>query len=180
MELTPEEVAFLRQHGYAASQVFDGRGMAKLDRRRVAKEVGGELVLTNSCTSGMGNRLATRSGHCFQCNPKQKAFEEKHGKSGYVYIAGSRQAKLLKIGTTDDIADRTRTLCSERYAGFSDWRMLARVQTDKRGTFEDRTLDRLSAFAVGASIRLKESRRCSFEKAWKLYRCGRERARRRN
>jgi hypothetical protein len=72
---------------------------------------------------------------------------------------------MIKIGTTDDVADRTRTLRSERYAGYSDWRMLAKVRIDNRGTFEDRTLDRLNAFAVGDAIRLKEARRCSFETA---------------
>jgi hypothetical protein len=79
MELTPEEVAFLGQHGYTPSQVFDGRGMGKLDRRRAAKEAGCEIVLTHSCRAEKGHRLATRYGHCFQCNPKQKAFENKHG-----------------------------------------------------------------------------------------------------
>jgi hypothetical protein len=114
----------------------------------------------------MGHRLTTRSGHCFQCNPKQKAFEKKHGKSGYVYIAGSLRGKLLKIGTTDDVADRTRTLCSERYAGFSDWRILAKILTDDRGTLEDRALNRLIAYTVGDTIRLKEARRCSFDSAF--------------
>ncbi len=166
MELMPEEIAILRRHGYSPSQVFDGRELGRAERRYAAKDAGCELILATSCTAGKGHRLTTRSGHCFQCNPKQKAFEKKHGRAGYVYIAGSKEGKLLKIGATDDVEDRTRTLCSERYAGCSDWKMLARVRTEARGKFEDRTLELLSAFGVGDSIRLTEARRCSFEIAF--------------
>lgn len=168
MQLTPDEENFLRRYGYTPEQVFDGGRMRQKERGRRAKEAGCELVLYPSCRAGKGHRLTSRSGHCFQCNPKQKAFERKHGRPGYVYVAGSLRGKLLKIGTTDDLSDRLRTLCSEGaqgYAGFSDWRMLASIRTDNRGTLEDRVLARLRAFSIGADARVKEARRCSFELA---------------
>jgi hypothetical protein len=172
MDLTLAECAFLRSHNYRISDVFDGRGMGKTDRKEAAKRAGCELILVASCTAGFGHRLTSRSGHCFQCSPKRKSFEKKHGRSGYVYIAASITGRLIKIGTTKDLASRERTLCSEPYANLCDWRIVASVWVDKSGDVEDRTLARLVSYRVditsvreGQNVLQKEVRRCTFEVA---------------
>jgi hypothetical protein len=84
--------------------------------------------------------------------------------------AGHVTGRLIKIGHTSDVADRERTLCSEPYANFSDWRIVASVWIDKRGNLEDRTLARLDRYKVritsvreGQDVVQKEVRNCSFE-----------------
>src|ERR1700712_1215229 len=127
MDLSPGEREFLQRGGRSAGDVFDGRGKQKAVWQKEAKRLGKELVLGAPCQKA-GHRLRTRSGDCVQCNPHKLTFQMRHQIPGYVYIAGSVQKSLIKVGYTDDPGERERSLRAERNAGCRDWEMLFHVQ----------------------------------------------------
>src|SRR5207244_4282313 len=76
------------------------------------------------------------------------SYQKRHHSPGYVYIAGSRSAKLLKIGTAIDIEQRTRNLRNQAYGGIRDWVMLFTAKVENGGRTEGDAIRRLKAFRV--------------------------------
>src|SRR6478672_11099576 len=101
--LTDAEIAFLEKYGLSASNVYDGRGQSQEKREAAAKQGGFDVILAANCTKPNPHRLKTRSHHCAQCDPSKLARQIRYNTPGSVYIAGSLQTKLLKIGSTDDV-----------------------------------------------------------------------------
>src|ERR1700722_10422251 len=148
VELTAAELAFVEKYGLDANNVYDGRGQSKGKREVAAKHGGFDLILAAGCING-GHRLKTRSGHCAQCNPVNLARQTRYNTAGSVYIAGSLQDRLLKIGSTDDVEQRTRTLQYESgYGSAPDWTMLFHAKVAKKGEIEAAALRALKAFKV--------------------------------
>jgi hypothetical protein len=146
--VTAAEIAFLEKYGLSASNVYDGRGQSKAKREAAAKEGGFDLILSAGCTNG-GHRLKTRSGHCAQCDTSKLARQTRYNTPGSVYIAGSLQTKLLKIGSTDDVEQRARTLQYERgYGAAPDWKLLFHARVAKKGEVEGAALRSLNAYKV--------------------------------
>jgi hypothetical protein len=144
VELTAAEIAFLEKYGLAAGNVYDGRGQSKAKREAAAKQGGFDLILAAGCTNG-GHRLKTRSGHCAQCDTSQLARQTRYNAPGSVYIAGSLQTRLLKIGSTDDVEQRERTLQYERgYGSASDWKLLFHARVARKGEVEAAALRALN------------------------------------
>lgn len=168
MCLTDEEMQFLAKHGLSTSDIFDARGMSAADWKRGAKELGKNFVLGSRCGRA-GHRLRTRAGHCIQCDTSKIAYISRQTKSGYVYIAGSIRKKLIKIGGTESIDDRERTLNNESYARAYDWEILSFVRVDKYGDTEGKILKLLAPYQIWVSYpkegKLQESNetfQCSF------------------
>jgi hypothetical protein len=140
--LTEIEIEFLKSQGLAQHDVYDGRGQSKEEWRAAAKSEGKILVLGTPCGEA-NHRLRTRSGHCVQCNSKKIAFQERHNSVGYVYIAGSMDAKLIKIGTAIDIEQRLSNLRHQAYGGIRDWEMLFTAKVTNSGKTEGEALSQL-------------------------------------
>lgn len=148
VELTTAELAFLEKYGLSASNVYDGRGQSKAKREAAAKQGGFDLILAAGCTNG-GHRLKTRPGHCAQCDTSKLARQTRYNTPGSVYIAGSLQTKLLKIGSTDDVEQRARTLQYERgYGAAPDWKLLFHARVARKGEVEAAALRSLNAYKV--------------------------------
>jgi T5orf172 domain len=146
--LTAAELAFLEKYGLSASNVYDGRGQSKAKREAAAKQGGFDLILAAGCTNG-GHRLKTRSGHCAQCDTSKLARQTRYNTPGSVYIAGSLRTKLLKIGSTDDVEQRERTLQYERgYGSAPDWKVLFHAKVAKKGEVEGAALRSLERYKV--------------------------------
>jgi hypothetical protein len=92
--------------------------------------------------------LRTRSGHCAQCDTRTLAYQGRHHSPGYVYIAGSLSAKLLKIGTAIDIEQRKSNLRHQAYGGIHDWEMLFYAKVDNGGKVEGDALRLLRSFKI--------------------------------
>lgn len=75
------------------------------------------------------------------------SYQKRHNSAGYIYIAGSKSAKLLKVGTCVDIEQRRRNLWNQ-YGGISNWEMLFTAKVDAGGTIEGDILTRLSMHKV--------------------------------
>jgi hypothetical protein len=133
---TSEELAFLRRHNFTEGDVHDGRRQGKRLREYYAREAGKVLILTSVRCRAMGHRIRTRAGHCAQCNPASIAFTARENSPGNVYIAGSLSGRLIKIGTTGDIAQRMRQLRAQQYGGFGDWSVLISIRVNDAGQVE--------------------------------------------
>lgn len=145
--LTKDELAFLKSQGLTAADVYDGRHQTSAGWKAGVRAAGKTVVLGTACTS-QGHRLRTRSGHCAQCDTKKPSFQKRHNSEGYIYIAGSKSAKLLKVGTCVDIEQRRRNLRHQGYGNISDWEMLFTAKVDAGGRIEGDALARLSKYKV--------------------------------
>lgn len=145
--LTIDEIDFLKTQGLSPDDVYDGRGQSSAAWKAGVRSAGKTVVLGTSCSS-QGHRLRTRSGHCAQCDTAKLSYQKRHNTEGYIYIAGSKSAKLLKVGTCVDIEQRRRNLRNQLYGNISDWEMLFTAKVDAGGKVEGDTLARLSKFKV--------------------------------
>lgn len=145
--LTKDELTFLRSQGLTADDVYDGRHQSSAGWKAGVRAAGKTVVLGTPCSS-QGHRLRTRSGHCAQCDTKKLSFQKRHNSEGYIYIAGSKSAKLLKVGTCVDIEQRHRNLRNQGYGNIADWEMLFTAKVDAGGKIESDALARLSKYKV--------------------------------
>lgn len=171
MDLTDEELWFLRRVGLSANDVYDGRGESKDSREWAARQTGKVLVLGPRCRAA-GHRLRTRSGHCAQCDTRKIAFQQRYNSSGYVYIAGSLSGRLIKIGTAQDIPQRQRQLRAEQHGGYSDWYVLFSIWVNEAGRVEHDASARVNSprhfgsyFKDNIGQTATEVLRCSFSTA---------------
>ncbi|MFI0848420.1 GIY-YIG nuclease family protein [Mesorhizobium sp. IMUNJ 23232] len=102
------------------------------------------------------------------------SYQKRHNSPGYVYIAGSRSAKLLKIGTAIDIEQRARNLRNQVYGGIRDWVMLFTAKVENGGKTEREAIRQLQAYRVrqtynkdGSDQEAGEMLKTSFTKAIK-------------
>src|SRR5215212_3101491 len=103
--LRESERSFLVRIDYRPDDVFDARGMSQWLWKRRAKEAGKDIVLGSPCRKS-GHRLRTRAGHCVQCDPKKLAWVLRETACGQVYVAGSLEGRLIKIGCCFDWEQR--------------------------------------------------------------------------
>ncbi|MBR0705400.1 GIY-YIG nuclease family protein [Bradyrhizobium liaoningense] len=176
MPFTDEELYFLAHHLIAKDEVHDGRWQTKSRREWEAKEAGKAFILTSAPCRAQGHRLRTRAGHCIQCDPKKIAYIRRETQAGYVYIAGSLEGRVIKIGTTEDIDRRANRLIVESYGGFSDWRVLLCAWVSNAGRTEREILSRIPGertagvyFKDGQAQTAVEMIRCSFSSALDVF-----------
>lgn len=147
--LTKGEILWLAQHGFSADDVYDGRWESQRQRRKGAKAAGKALVLGSPCGAA-GHRLRTRSHHCVQCNIANLGFQNRYNSHGYVYIAGSRSGRVIKLGIARDIMQRESQLRNERHAGLGDWEVLFFIAVDQAGRVENEASKKVKGRRVSA------------------------------
>jgi hypothetical protein len=124
MDLTIDELRFLREQKIPLSQVFDGRALSKIDRETEMKSLEMNFYIGSPCNE-RSHRLRTRKGHCIQCKTERIAYQLRSSDSGYVYLAYSDSGKCAKVGMTSvDAKFRVSILAQSGYAGQHDWRLI--------------------------------------------------------
>jgi hypothetical protein len=73
-------------------------------------------------------------------------FRDRHYEPGYVYVAGSRSSRVLKIGTTINIRGQEKRLRRDRYGNIEDWVLLYYVWVEERGKTEHDARRRLRRY----------------------------------
>jgi hypothetical protein len=147
MDLTEEELQFLRRHGYGPEDVYDAREWKQSYWMKQIEVEGKWIALGTRCKNG-GHRLRSRRGHCVQCDPKKLAFVKRYSARQYVYIAESRSSGLVKIGTCSNCWQREGQLRAERYGGIDDWDFVFSQTTTNAGRVEALAHRLLSQHAV--------------------------------
>lgn len=150
MELTTEERLFLARHKILPDHVLDARGLSASASRALAKAEGKLFILGSPCEAE-GHRLRTRRGHCIECDPANIAFIRRDSAPGYVYIAASKAAQLLKVGSCSDWKKRQEVLSAHKYGGFSDWQIIAWAKTAAMGRIEFEIHKKLEGLNVPGS-----------------------------
>jgi hypothetical protein len=165
-ELTAAELSFLSSQNLGPDDVFDARWKSQARWFREIKESGKTIALGSPCRKA-GHRLRSRKGHCVQCDTKILAFAGRYDLEQYIYIAGSKRARLIKVGVCGDLQQRLRQICAEKHGDAADWEILYALHMARAGEIEDIVLSRLSSYSVdeyywknGALQKSIEVRRC--------------------
>jgi len=144
MDLTDDELAFLKAQELNPKDVFDWRGIPSRLRRAAIAQAGAELALGATCKNG--HRLRTRSGHCVQCDTSKLAYQKRHRKNGYVYVAHSGSLQGVKVGFSTDDSAREGKINFDAYGGASDWNVVFRIRAAEGGRLEQETHVLLSRY----------------------------------
>ncbi|MDM9630240.1 GIY-YIG nuclease family protein [Robiginitalea aurantiaca] len=168
--LSKSQLQFLKKQGIEVSQTFDAKGLKKSEYRPRMKATGKIIAYNVSPCNKAGHTLRTRAGHCAQCNTAHIAFQKRNDKPGIVYIAGTREGKLVKVGYTKGVHIRSESLNRTKYGGFSDWEILYAISCVKAGEIEIKAKSSLKAFSAsmvydhdGKDQKTDEIYRCSFD-----------------
>jgi hypothetical protein len=129
-KLTLQHKAFLKSQDIPLSSIFDATGMTKYLYHE-AMRAEDKLIAygLNPCPKG-GHTLRTRNGSCPQCNTACLAYLKRYNAAGYVYIAGSKKRRLIKVGAsgnTNNIDNRVVVLNVRAEGGTSDWEYIAHI-----------------------------------------------------
>jgi hypothetical protein len=136
--LTIQQIQFLDKHRVPLSRVFDATGMSTKHSQKIMKDLGMLVAFGVSPCAKAAHTLRTRVGHCAQCDTSKLAYLLRHEGDAMVYVAYSRRARLVKIGSAVDASSRMRTLNSRGYGGSDDWTLINHWHCVKAGQIEFR------------------------------------------
>jgi len=134
--LTQEQLDFLKKHKISSEQIFDAKGMSNSEYKPLMKKLGKIVAYNVTPCKKAGHMLRTRSGHCIQCQPAAIAFQMRNDASGVVYVAGSKEGHIIKVGYSKALEIRSESLNRTKYAGFSDWEILYAISSNMAGVIE--------------------------------------------
>jgi hypothetical protein len=121
--LTEDQRYFLARQGIDEDEVLDTSHLSSRQYKRAMERADLLFALVaNPCYNG--HSLRSRSGHCIQCDHTRIAFTRRHHEPNYVYIAGSKSARVVKVGSTSSPYDKDAYLNTRRWGGIADWRLL--------------------------------------------------------
>ena len=158
MKLAPEQLNFLETQKISLDKIFDAEGLSKSDYHPLMKEMDKIIAIGVTPCAKFSHTMRTRNGHCVQCNTASIAYLERHYDKGYIYIAGSKKEKVVKIGFASNINNREESLNNENYGEISDWKILFQVTCKNAGKIEFNTHKKLSKYLTDKSY-LKNNKR---------------------
>lgn len=128
---------FLKRHKIERRLIFDAKGYQisriENDMRRV-----GAIYAFNTIPCYQGHTYRDRNNHCLVCKTERVAFQARHSSDGFIYIAGSIQRKIIKVGLAKDIKNREVSLNKDGYANSNDWRILFSCFVENYGLIEEK------------------------------------------
>jgi hypothetical protein len=158
MKLTPEQLNFLETQKVSLDRIFDAEGLSRSDYQPLMKEMDKIIAIGVTPCAKFSHTMRIRSGSCVQCNTANIAFLERYYDRGYIYIAGSKKEKVVKIGFTSNINNREESLNNGNYGEINDWKILFQVTCKNAGKIEFNTHKKLSKYLTDKSY-LKNNKR---------------------
>lgn len=167
-EFTDGIKRFLATQGIAEEEVLDA---SRISRRlyKTVMELEGKLFAVVRAPCYRGHYLKSRAGHCIQCDTRRIAFTRRHYREAYVYIAGSRTERVLKIGSTGAPWNKESYLNTIGYGGIVDWKVLYFRKVPDAGKVEFSVQKRLAAcastrkyFREGVEVKCREIFACGY------------------
>jgi hypothetical protein len=172
-KLSSEQTQFLKAHGISLGQMFDASGMRRKDYHAHMKAIGKDFAYGVTPCQSYGHTLRTRSGSCIQCRPAAITFQLREKRTAYVYIAGSKRLKNIKVGHSADPMKRIYDGNCAGYGGAHDWAVLVMVQVDNAPEMERAVQADLAEYAVEGDYFMGdklttslECFRCGYPEAW--------------
>jgi hypothetical protein len=161
-ELTEHELRFVYAQHIDESAVMDCSRMRSHGYKWHMEQEGYLwCIAPKSCYAG--HRLRSRAGHCIQCDTARIAFVKRHHDTAYIYIAGSLESKVVKIGNAIWPERRVAALNTRYYGGITDWVILYHAKFEEAGKIEFAAHGRLFGCRQGS----REIFRCNYEIARK-------------
>lgn len=124
-----------------------------------------------------GHTIKNSQGQCVLCNSSAISFHLRERESGFIYIAGSKWGKKIKIGATTNHEKREKSLNENKgYGMHTYWKILAVIKVDEMG-FRERQihnlLEKYREYGIqyyrGNDIKTSnEAFRCNYEKSLNL------------
>jgi len=146
--LSKSQKLFLVEQGIGLNQIFDAKNLAKSEYKAKMKATNKIIAFNVSPCQKEGHTLRTRSGHCAQCNTAHLGFQKRNDYAGFVYIAGTKEGKLIKVGFTSGVEKRSESLNRTKYGGFSDWDILFAISCINAGEIETKTKSELRNYSI--------------------------------
>ena len=160
-ELSEEQIRFLRSQNIPLSYMFDASGMRSSEWMSAMKPDGKYFAYGVSACQKAGHTLRTRHNHCIQCDTSKIAYMLRSDATAFVYVAGSHERRLIKIGSSIDVNDRLKKLNEYCYGGAGDWQILASAHCKSAGKVESQAQGRLANFhQPGEYIRAGKRQKC--------------------
>lgn len=155
LQLTDDQLSFLKRYSLPLSDVFDATGLSKKEYRPMMKTLNKLFAIGVTPCKAAGHTLRTRAGHCLQCKPETITFIKRHYSGSIVYACGSISTGQIKIGCTKDLGERENALKNTEYAGVTDWETIYRVTCKKNaGKIEAEIQHRLSQYHAPSMYKL--------------------------
>ena len=175
-ELTRSQLAFLKKHDISEDLLIDANG-SEMTENLSQQMLEEEKILaynTAECSANKNHNFLTTEGDCPQCHTASLQTALKEYQTGYIYIIGSVQAGLMKLGSATEIVKRVKTLngSASKYGGFDDWEMLFYAKTINIGKVERMAQDKLTSYLD--TRQFQKSDRAA--KGSELFRCSYTRA----
>lgn len=148
MNISEEQLFFLKEHNIPLSKIFDAANQKREAYRKSMKALEKLIAINATPCSKYGHTIRTRNGHCCQCNTASIAYLKRHYANGYVYIVGSQEKKVLKVGSTNNIQNRVNSLNFENYASINDWELILYYKCNNIGLIETEAHNKLNKFQI--------------------------------
>ncbi len=148
MNISEEQLFFLKEHNIPLSKIFDAANQKREAYRKSMKALEKLIAINATPCSKYGHTIRTRNGHCCQCNTASIAYLKRHYAHGYVYIVGSQEKKVLKVGSTNNIKNRVNSLNFENYASINDWELILYYKCNNIGLIETEAHNKLNKFQI--------------------------------
>jgi hypothetical protein len=149
-QFSRSQIAFLDKHKISEDLLInaDGNGMTEDLNLRMSEEGMILAYNTSECSANKNHTFLTAEGECPQCHTATIHAALKEYQTGYIYIIGSVQAGLMKVGAATEIIKRVKTLngAASRYGGFDDWEMLFYAKTINIGKVERMVQEKLTSY----------------------------------
>jgi len=127
--------------------MFNANGINKSEYRQIMKELNKYVAFNVVACRKSGHTLRTRTGHCIQCDTARLAFIKRHVSKGIVYIAGSKEGEIMKVGYSKAVEVRQESLNRKKYAGYEDWVILFAIVSKYAGKIESMANMTLNKYA---------------------------------
>ena len=193
LKLTDEQKAFIEKHKIPLSWVMDATGIIisnssgkvfdiskhgdfsrKYNKKELLKTMEKYekhfLVNWKNCQKDITHDIRNKD-RCIMCDEVGlRCIEEtkRHHNKGSIYIAVSKSEEIIKIGLTENIENRKRSLNETCYGGINDWQIAYCLKSSgKAGEIESKTQSLLSNYLWNAEY-LKNGRQQS---TYELVKC---------
>lgn len=138
MKLTKSERQFLKDKEIGEHWLFDAMRMPTIAECKRQMREANAFVAVGLRRCDEGHRLTNGRGKCLQCNPGSLKHIRPWIEPGLVYLAESKEQRLVKVGNCKNLDARERTLNDHTYAGAADWLMKAYCEAKQPARLEHR------------------------------------------
>jgi len=174
--LTKEQKDFIKKHKITEDLLLDANGEGMSDTLKQSM-LDAQKVLAYNATGADENpeyNFVDTDGIFVQGDTDKIPFAARTYKTGYIYIAGSMNRHMIKVGSCNETGDRIKSLniSSSKTSG-EDWELLLQAKTTTLGKVERLFQQKLSDYKSAAQF----EKGSKIQNGGELYRCSYNKAR---